>query len=69
MIGVIRKNFQEAVVEDHVLDSLIASNRIIAFHRSNVWAVVGRDAVRERNTYHTGEERRKIVHGKDFCMK
>ncbi len=69
MIGVIRKNFQETVVDEHVLDNLIVSNKIIAFLRTNEWAVVGRDAVREHHVFHTGEERRRIVYGNDFCMK
>lgn len=68
MIGVIRRNFQETVVDEHVLDSLITSNKIIAFLRTDEWAVVGRDAVREQRVFHIGEERRKIVYGNDFYM-
>lgn len=69
MIGVIKKNFQETVVDEHVLDSLIASNKIVAFSRSNEWVVVGRDTVREQHVYYSGEERRKIIYGNNFCMK
>ena len=69
MIGVVRKNFQEAMVDDHVLDSLIVSNKIIAFRRTNEWVVIGRDAVREQRTFYPGEERRKAIFGADFCMR
>ncbi len=69
MIRIIRTNFQDAVVDEYVLDSLIASNRLIAFYREKEWAVVGKDAVREQYTFYTGEERRRIIYGNDFCMK
>lgn len=69
MIGVIRKNFQESLVDEHVLDSLIASNKIVAFCRSSQWVVVGRDAVREQHVFYPGEERRRIIYGNNFCMK
>lgn len=69
MIGIIRNNFQEAKVDELVLDNLIDSNKIIAFSRSNVWVVVGRDAVRERRTYYAGEERRRVIYGENFCMR
>jgi hypothetical protein len=69
MIDIIKKDFQNAKVDEHVLDSMIASNKLIAFHRSNEWVVVGKDAVREFHMYHHGEERRRITFGTDFCMK
>lgn len=69
MIGIVGKNFQDAMVDDHVLDNLITANKIIAFNRSNEWVVVGRDAVREQHTFYPGEERRRIIHGNNFCMK
>lgn len=69
MIRIIRKNFQEAMVEEQILHSLIVSNKLIAFYRSNEWVVVGRDVVREHYTFYPGEERRRIIYGKDFCMK
>ena len=69
MIRVLRKNFQEALVDEHLLDSLIDSNRLIAFIRSDAWAVVGMDAVREQNTFFSGAERRRIIYGNDFCMR
>jgi|GEM_PF-2393391 len=69
MIGIIRNNFQEAIVDEHVLDALIASNKIIGFSRSHEWAVVGRDAVREQHIYYPDKERRRIIYGNDFCMK
>lgn len=69
MIRVIRKNFQEALVDELLLDSMIVSNRLIAFNRSDRWVVVGKDAIRQQNTFHVGEERRRIFYGNDFCMK
>jgi hypothetical protein len=69
MIDIIRRNFQEAKVDEHLLDSMIASNKLIAFHRSNGWVVVGKDAVRQQHTFYPGEERRRIIYGNDFCMK
>lgn len=69
MIGVVRKNFQEAVVDDHLLDNLIVSNKIIAFRRTIEWVVIGRDPVRNQRTFYPGEERRKAIYGTDFCMR
>jgi len=69
MIRVIANNFQESMVDDHVLDSLIGSNKLIAFHRSNEWVVIGKDAVREQHTFYLGKERRRIIYGNDFYMK
>ena len=69
MIRIVRNNFQDAQVEDHVLDSMIDSQKIIAFSRASTWVVVGKDSVRRHHTFYSGEERRKIVYGRDFCMK
>jgi hypothetical protein len=69
MIEIIRRNFQEAQVDELVLDSMIGARKIIAFRRSDEWVVVGRDPVREQHKFHQGEERRKTIHGEDFCMK
>lgn len=69
MIRILRKNFQEAMVDEHLLDNLIISDRLIAFNRSDRWAVVGKDALREQNTLYPGAERRRIVYGNDFCMR
>jgi hypothetical protein len=69
MIDIINKNFQNARIDEHVLDNMIVSNKLIAFYRSNEWVVVGKDAVREHHTYYCGEERRRITYGSDFCMK
>lgn len=68
MIEIIYKNFQNARIDEHVLDLMIVSNKLIAFRRSNEWAVVGRDPVRERHMYYCGEERRRKIYGTDFCM-
>lgn len=69
MIKVIRKNFKEEMVDEHVIGNLLDSSRIIAFHRSNEWVVAGRDAIRRQNIFYDGEERRRIIYGKDFSMK
>ena len=69
MIRIISNNFQDAMVEDHVLDTMIDSNKLIAFCRANSWAVLGKDSVRKRHTFFPGEERRKTVYGSNFCMK
>ncbi len=69
MIDIINKNFENAKVDEHILDSLIASNKLIAFHRSNEWVIIGKDTIRERHTYYAGEERRRITSGADFLMK
>ncbi len=69
MIDIIRRNFQEAKIDERVLDSMIASRKVIAFHRSNEWVVIGRDAVRQQHSFYHGEERRKTIRGADFSMK
>lgn len=69
MIAIIKKNFQEAMVAEHVLDGLITAKKLIAFHRSGEWVVIGKDPVRAKNTLFSGKERRRIIHGNDFCMK
>lgn len=69
MIRIISNKFKDSMVDEYVLDSLIVSNKVIAFYRSNEWVVIGKDAVREQNTFHPGKERRKIIYGNDFCMK
>lgn len=69
MIRVITNNFQESMVDEHVLGSLIESNKLIAFYRSDEWVVIGKDSVRVQHTLHQGKERRRIVCGNDFFMK
>lgn len=69
MIRIVNKSFQSVMVAEHVLDGLIADNRIIAFKRSDEWVVVGRGAVRKQYSHYVGTERRKMAHGIDFSMK
>jgi hypothetical protein len=69
MIGIIKNDFQDVLVNEHVLDSLIASNKIVAFRRSTEWVVIGRDSIREQHTFYQGQERRRIIYGNDFSMK
>ena len=69
MIEIINKNFRKARIEEHILDQMVVSNKLIAFRRSNEWVVVGKDAARECHTHHSGEESRRITYGTDFCMK
>ena len=68
MIEIINKNFQKARIDEHILDHMIVSSKLIAFRRSNEWVVVGRNSVRERHTFYCGEERRRITYGINFCM-
>lgn len=69
MIKIIGRNFLETEVDEHVLDNMITSNKIIAFARSSGWAVVGKDATRQQNMFYVGEERRRTISGPGFCMK
>lgn len=69
MIRIISNKFQDSMVDEYVLDSLILSKKVIAFYRSNEWVVIGKDAVRAQNTFYSGKERRKTIYGNDFCMK
>lgn len=69
MIRVINRNFQAAVVAEHMLDGLIADNKIIAFKRADGWVVVGRGAVRRQYSRYMGTERRKMVYGNEFSMR
>lgn len=56
-------------VAEHMLDGLIAGNKIIAFKRADGWVVVGRGTVRRQYTNYLGMERRKVVYGNEFSMK
>ncbi len=69
MIDIIRKNFEEAKIDELILDSMIGSRKIIAFRRAKEWVVVGRDPVRRQHMFYQGEERRRTIHGTDFSMK
>lgn len=69
MIRILTKKFQEALVDEQHLDNLIVSKRLIAFNRSDRWAVVGKDAVREQHTFYRGAERRRTVYGVGFQMR
>jgi hypothetical protein len=46
IIKVIYNDKSCGMVDDTLLDSLILSDQIIAFRRSNGWAVIGLDRVR-----------------------
>jgi hypothetical protein len=69
MIKIIGRNFQEAEIQEHMLDSMISSNKIVAFSRADGWTVIGRDAVRRENSFYAGEERRRTISGPGFSMK
>ncbi len=69
LIDVVRKDYSDAVVEDHRLGSLIDAKKIVAFRRSSGWVIVGLDPVRMKHNLFTGKERRKIVRGADFSMR
>ena len=68
MIDVVRKDYRDAVVEDHLLGSLIDAHKIVAFRRSGGWVILGLDPVRVKHTLFSGRERRKVVRGADFSM-
>ena len=44
---VISANGDKVVVPVHLLDDLIRQNKIVAFLRSDGWAVIGRDPIRK----------------------
>jgi hypothetical protein len=69
MIHVINKDYQVVKVEKHLLDSLIASHKIIAFYRSDECVFIDKDEIRKQYTYYAGEERRNIIRGNGFYMK
>lgn len=69
MIGIIRNDFHDVMVDEHVLDALISADKIVAFRRSNTWAVVGRDSTRKEHTFYQDQERRRIIYGNDFSMR
>lgn len=69
LIDVVRKDYRDAVVEDHRLGSLIDTKKIVAFRRSGGWAIVGLDPVRKEERLFSGQERRKVVRGADFFMR
>jgi len=47
-MNVILANGLEEVVPTYVLDDLIRKNKIVAFQRSDGWAVIGLDPIRRR---------------------
>jgi len=69
VINTLNNDFQDVLVNDHVLDGLIAANKIVAFRRSNAWAVIGRDSIRKQHTLYKDQERRRIIYGNNFSMK
>ena len=69
MIVIIKNDFQDLLVNELLLDGLIASNKIVAFRRSSKWVLIGRDSIREKHTFYQNKERRRIIYGNDFSMK
>ncbi len=69
LIEVVHKDYSDEMVEDYLLGSLIDSNKIIAFRRSDGWVVIGLDSIRVKHTVYFGEERRKVIHGANFSMR
>ncbi len=69
MIVIIRNDFQDMLVNEQLLDGMIASNKIVAFRRSSKWVIIGRDTIREKHTFYQNKERRRIIYGNDFSMK
>jgi hypothetical protein len=42
------------------LEYLIKAHKILAFERSNGWATIGRDPIRQRDSKPVGQERRAV---------
>lgn len=57
-IEVCRKNYTYDLVEDQMLDELIEREEIVAFRRSDGWAIIGEDRLRETYQKYSGPERR-----------
>jgi len=59
MIRVLYKDNTSGMVRDNLLEALINSGKIVAFHRSSGWVAVGRDPIRKSSNPYNGPERRK----------
>ena len=59
LIRVMYDNGRFDMVKPHLLDTLLATNRVTSFKRADSWAVVGRDAIRKSSSKdYAGPERR-----------
>jgi hypothetical protein len=62
LIKVMYQNNEIGMVEASQLDTLISSNKIKKFLRSEGWVTVGNDPIRkESRVYYKGSERRQAV--------
>lgn len=63
LIPVVYQNGEFSRVPPRELDELIAAERIIGFRRSDGWAILGEDPLRDPRTSHPyqGPERRRAV--------
>lgn len=60
IIRVIYHNNKYDMVKDFILDTLIASNKITKFYRSDGWVTIGLDPIRGIGGDYSGPERRGI---------
>lgn len=61
LIPAVLKDGHEELVSNDELQFLLLTEQIMYFRRSNGWAVVGRDKMRNKRVPYNGEERRKHV--------
>jgi hypothetical protein len=71
LIRVVYQNDKHDMVKPFILDSLIYTNRIKKFLRSNGWATIGTDLIRGMGGHFNGFERRKnipYIHKTDYSL-
>ena len=58
-VPVVLKDGKEELVGKDELQSLIVTEQLLFFKRSDGWVVPGRDKMRHENTLYSGEDRRQ----------
>jgi len=61
LIPVVLKDGHEELVNNDELQYLLLTEKIMFFRRSDGWAVLGRDKMRNQRAPYNGEERRQHV--------
>lgn len=61
LIEICSKNYTYKMVDNQILDALIKNDEIIAFKRSEGWAIIGEDKLRESSRKLYESERRTEV--------
>ena len=59
LIPVVLKDGHEELVSKDELQHLLVTQKIMLFKRSEGWAVLGRDKMRNQRALYNGEERRQ----------